>query len=131
MGILLIVAHVPWIGNIPCFYACEDLKHTLFLCEGAMEIRKKMGMWNPPMHRKARSSSSSVSTGKSSHGVQLTCQEYPGNLPSILLTWIQWRNQSNNLCGVFRNQTAKLCCQKSIDSEKLALSKSYIQRPHG
>ena len=36
-------------------------------------------------HRKARSLSSSVSAGKSSHGAQPTCQEYVGNLPSTLL----------------------------------------------
>lgn len=29
-----------------CARATEDIKHTLFLCEGVKEIRKKMGMWN-------------------------------------------------------------------------------------
>ena len=29
-----------------CSGACEDIKHTLFSCQGAKEIWKRMGLWN-------------------------------------------------------------------------------------
>ena len=69
-------------------------------------------------HRKARSSSSSVSAGKSSHGVQLTCQEYPGNSPSTHFTSIPTQGPSNNRFDASQSQIEKLLERKSIGSSK-------------
>ena len=49
-------------------------------------------------HRKARSSNSSVRTGKYLRGVQPTCQVFPGNSPSTLSNCFQMQSQSSKRC---------------------------------
>src|SRR5664279_35282 len=57
-----------------------------------------------------------VSTGKSSSGVQRTCQAYPGNSPSTPSRCIQTPSQSNNRCAGSPSRSAKPSEKKSTGS---------------
>src|SRR3954471_10249653 len=74
--------------------------------------------WSPTTsapHRKARSSNSSMSAGKSSPGVLRTCQEFPGNSPSTHSTSFQTPSPSSSPSEDCPSHEPKLSAKKSTD----------------
>ena len=109
----------------PCESKLSTPLKTQKKCRFTQRTRRRQRSSRPTwtVHRKSRSSSSSVSAGKSSHGVQLTCQEYPGNLPSTHLIWILKPDLYDNLFAASQSRIARPCYQKSIASSRLDSSK--------
>src|SRR4051812_26128391 len=73
-------------------------------------------------HRKARSSSSSMSAGKYLPGSLPICQEFPGNLLSTPSTSTLTRNRSGSPYDASLSRSARTLAPKFIDSRRLDLS---------
>ena len=76
-------------------------------------------------NRKKRSSSSSVRTGTSLHGSQLTCRVFPGDWLSIVLESTQQQNQLKNIFGDPPSRREKPLARRWLDSLQQSLSERY------
>ena len=77
------------------------------------------------LNRKKRSSSSSVRTGTSSHGSQLTCQVFPGDWLSIALESIRRQNLLKNIFDGPPFRRKKPLARRWLDSLQQSSSERY------
>src|SRR3954467_2201360 len=83
----------------PCFSRPRTARKLLYI-----PPTQPSSLWSEldlATNRKASSSSSSVRTGTSLHGLHKTCLECRGNSPSTSSTFGQVRNRSSNTFDVF------------------------------